>query len=175
MELKNFNLYEIKEVISRVSKYGSNKFKIKLMLNEELVNSRIETLEKLKEFSDGFKEYQQKYQEMALKYSEIDENGQPVLYNGPNGTGGVRNDGSGIPNIIKDVEEHDKLRIELEGQYAEDIELANQSNTKFNKTIVEDVDPDMGFYKIDSDILPEVNDDSWYEYIKVLKPLINFE
>lgn len=173
MELKNLNLYEMKEVISIVSKYGSNGFKIKLMINEDLISGRIEKLEKLREFSDKFKEFQSKYQEMAINHAEMDENTkQPVLYSLEGGKGDVRTDGAGIPNIVKNIDEYNKNKAELEVEYKHFIDEAEENNKEFNKTIYQVVDPEIDFVKIKSDDLPEVDDVNWYSYIKVLKPII---
>jgi len=173
MELKNINLFAIKDVIGKVSNEGDNSFKLKLMLNEELISDRIEKLEKLREFSEKFKEFQSKYQEMAVKHAEVDENGQPKLYNQENGVGELRTDGSGIPNIVKDIEEYRKSKLELEDEYKHFIDEAEENNQKFNNTLLEVIDPKIEFIKIPFENFPEIKDDNWYNYMKILKPLID--
>ncbi len=105
--MKNRNLYELKEVINRVNNKGNNKFKLALLLNEKMIDERIETLEKLREQSDEIKAFEQKRNELITAHAELDENGQVIIYSQPEGNGEKSVNGYGYPNIVKEKDKYE--------------------------------------------------------------------
>lgn len=181
MEEKNFQLYDMQEACSRMSKYGVSNFRIRLLMNEELINDRIKKLEKLRETSDEIKKFRAEFQALALEHCEKLENGNPVLYENEDGTGKKINGDRGYPKIIKDIDVYSEKKAKLSEKYSKDIKKMNENEELFKETMMKSIDPEIEFYKIDSDMFPEpstmsdIDNDNYTAYLKILKPFINFK
>lgn len=181
MEEKNFQLYDMQEVVSRMSKYGKGEFRIKLLMNEELINSRVEKLEKLREPSDKIKKFREEFQALALEHCEKLEDGNPILYENEDGSGKKAKGDKGFPKIIKDIDIYEEERAKLDVKYSKDIKKSEKNEELFKETVIKNIDPEIKFYKIDSDTLPEpsemskLDNDNYTTYLKILKPFINFK
>lgn len=166
--MKNRNLYELKEVISRVNNKGNNKFKLALLLNEKMIEDRIATIDKLREQSDEFKAFEQKRNELITAHAELDENGQIIVYSQAEGRGEKSKDGYGYPNIVKEKKKYEKQLISLQEEYKEVIETEVKKESEFVETLDQDLDPEIDFSSIPFDSVPEIK----YEEMKVLMPFI---
>ena len=166
--MKNKKLYELKEVISRVNRKGNNKFKLALLLNEKMIDERIESLEKLREQSEEFKAFEQKRRELITEYAELDASGQVIVYSQPEGKGEKSADGYGYPNIIKDKEEYEKKFAALQEENKEVIDTEVKKQNDFMETLNQSVDPEMKLSSVPFDSVPEIE----YEEMKVLMPII---
>ena len=166
--MKNKNLYELKEVISRINNKGNNKFKLALLLNEKMIEERVETLDKLREQSDEFKAFEQKRQELITAHAELDENGQVVVYSQPEGRGEKSTNGYGYPNIVKEVKQYEKEFAALQEENKEVIDGEVKKQSDFVETVNQPVEPAIEFSSIPFDSVPEIE----YEEMKVLMPFI---
>ncbi|WP_421921234.1 hypothetical protein [Marinifilum sp.] len=166
--MKNKNLYELKEAISRVNNKGNNKFKLALLLNEKMIDERIESIEKLREQSEEYKAFEQNRHELISAHAELDDNGQVVVYSQPEGQGGISNDGYGYPNIVKEKKEYEKQLNSLQEENKEVIDAEVKKQSEFVETINQDVEPAIEFSTVSFDCIPEIE----YEEMKVLMPFI---
>ncbi len=166
--MKNKNLYELKEVINRVNKKGNNKFKLALLLNEKMIDERIESIDKLREQSEEYKAFEQKRHELIASHAELDENGQVIVYSQPDGKGSVTNDGYGYPNIVKEKKKYEKQLTELQEENKEVVEAEIKKQSDFVETLDQEIDPAIEFSSIPFDAVPEIE----YEEMKVLMPFI---
>ena len=166
--MKNKNLYELKEAISRVNNKGNNKFKLALLLNEKMIDERIESLDKLREQSEEFKTFEQKRRELIATHAELDESGQVIVYSQPDGKGEVTRDGYGYPNIINEVEEYGTKIAALQEEYKDVINAEVKKQADFVETLNQNVEPVMEFNSVPFDSVPEIE----YEEMKVLMPFI---
>ncbi|RXQ96057.1 hypothetical protein EO244_04235 [Ancylomarina salipaludis] len=166
--MKNKNLYELKEVISRVNNKGNNKFKLALLLNEKMIEERIATIDKLREQSDEFKVFEQKRNELITAHAELDENGQIIVYTQAEGRGEKSSNGYGYPNIVKEKKKYEKQLIAMQEEYKEVIEAEIKKEADFVETLNQSVDPEIEFSSIPFDSVPEIE----YEEMKVLMPFI---
>ena len=166
--MKNKNLYELKEAIGRVNNKGNNKFKLALLLNEKMIDERIETINKLREQSEEYKAFEQKRHELIASHAELDENGQVVVYSQPNGMGEKARDGYGYPNIVKEKEEYEKQLSALQEENNEVIEAEMKKQNDFVETLEQELEPAIEFSSVPFDAVPEIE----YEEMKVLMPFI---
>ena len=166
--MKNKNLYELKEVIKRINGKGNNNFKLALLLNEKLIDERIESLEKLHEQSDEFKQFEQKRREIITDHAEVDENGQVVIFSQPEGKGEKNMNGYGYPNIVKDKKEYEKKMLALQEEYKDIIVTEQENQSNFNETLNSEVEPEIEFNSVPFDTVPEIE----YEEMKVLMHFI---
>lgn len=166
--MKNKNLYELKEVINRVNKKGNNKFKLALLLNEKMIDERIESIDKLREQSEEYKAFEQKRHELIASHAELDENEQVIVYSQPDGKGSVTNDGYGYPNIVKEKKKYEKQLTELQEENKEVVEAEIKKQSDFVETLDQEIDPAIEFSSIPFDAVPEIE----YEEMKVLMPFI---
>ncbi|MDE5420605.1 heat shock 70 family protein [Ancylomarina sp. DW003] len=166
--MKNKNLYELKEVIRRVNSKGNNKFKLALLLNEKMIEERIETIDKLREQSEEFKAFEEKRRELITAHAELDENGQVIVYSQPEGNGEKSNDGYGYPNIVKEKKKYEKQLVTLQEENKEVIEAEVKKQSDFTETLNQDIEPAIEFSSIPFDSVPEIE----YEEMKVLMPFI---
>jgi hypothetical protein len=162
--MKNKKLYELKEAIGRVNNKGNNKFKLALLLNEKMIDERIETINKLREQSEEYKAFEQKRHELITAHAELDENGQVVVYSQPNGMGEKSNNGYGYPNIVKEKEEYEKQLTALQEENKEVIEAEIKKQNDFVETLEQEVEPAIEFSSVPFDAVPEIG----YEEMKVL-------
>ena len=167
-KMKNRNLYELKEAISRVNSRGNNKFKLALLINEKMIDERIESLEKLREQSEEFKNFEQKRQEIIVAHAETDDSGQVIVYSQPGGNGEKTSNAYGYPNIIKDKEECEQKLADLQEEYKETIDAEVKKQTDFAETLNQPVEPEMKFNAVPFENVPEIE----YEEMKVLMPFI---
>jgi hypothetical protein len=176
MELKNKQLYDFNVAATALSKYGKGGFRVKMLIIEDLSKERIEKLDKIKDPSDEYKEFQTKYQELATAHSEMGDNGIPILYKNPDGTGEKMQDGFGFPNIINNVDEFKLKSEELSKEYDDAINSLVESEKEWLDHLEQDVDPEITFPTIDAKLLPdEINEEYDYSvYLRVLKPLIKY-
>lgn len=166
--MKNKNLYELKEVIGRVNNKGNNKFKLALLLNEKMIEERIEALEKLREQSKEYKAFEQKRHELISNHAELNENGQVIVYSQPDGKGSITNDGYGYPNIVKEKKKYEKQLAALQEENKEVIDAEMNKQSDFVETLDQEIDPAIEFSSILFDAVPEIE----YEEMKVLMPFI---
>jgi len=167
-EMKNKNLYELKEAISRVNNKGNNKFKLALLLNEKMIDERIESIDKLREQSDEYKAFEQKRNELISAHAELDENGQVIVYANADGQGEKSKNGYGYPYIIKGKETYEKEMISLQDENKDIIEAEVKKESDFVETLDQDLDPTIEFSLIPFDSVPEIE----YDEMKVLMPFI---
>ena len=167
-EMKNKNLYELKEAISRVNNKGNNKFKLALLLNEKMIDERIESIDKLREQSDEYKAFEQKRNELISAHAELDENGQVIVYTTADGQGEKSKNGYGYPYIIKGKETYEKEMISLQDENKDIIEAEVKKESDFVETLDQDLDPTIEFSLIPFDSVPEIE----YDEMKVLMPFI---
>ena len=168
IKMKNKNLYELKEVISRVNNKGNNKFKLALLLNEKMIDERIETIDKLREQSEEYKAFEQKRHELITAHAELDENGQVIVYSQPEGKGVITNDGYGYPNIVKEKKKYEKQLSSLQEDNKDVIDAEIKKQSDFAETLDQELDPAIEFSSIPFDCVPEIE----YEEMKVLMPFI---
>jgi hypothetical protein len=166
--MKNKNLYELKEVISRVNNKGNNKFKLALLLNEKMIEDRIATIDKLREQSDEFKAFEQKRHELFTAHAELDDNGQLIVYSQAEGRGEKSDNGYGYPNIVKEKKQYEKQLIALQEENKEVIETEVKKQSDFAETLNQAIEPAIEFSSIPFDSVPEIE----YEEMKVLMPFI---
>ena len=166
--MKNKNLYELKEVISRVNSKGNNKFKLALLLNEKMIEERVETIDKLREQSEEFKAFEQKRHELFTAHAELDENGQVIVYSQAEGKGEISSNGYGYPNIVKEKKQYEKQLTTLQEENKVVIETELKKQSDFSETLNQDVEPAIEFSFIPFDSVPEIE----YEEMKVLMPFI---
>lgn len=166
--MKNKNLYELKEAISRVNNKGNNKFKLALLLNEKMIDERIESIEKLREQSEEYKAFEQNRHELISAHAELDDNGQVVVYSQPDGKGERSNDGYGYPNIVKEKKKYEKQMNKLQEENKEVVDAEVKKQSEFVETLGQDVEPAIEFSTVSFDSVPEIE----YEEMKVLMPFI---
>lgn len=166
--MKNKELYELKEVISRVHDKGNNKFKLALLLNEKQVDERIETLDKLREQSEEFKTFEEKRRDLITAHAEIDSSGQVVVYSEPDGKGEKSTDGFGYPKITKDNADYEEKMKALQDEYKDVIDAEVKKQSDFVETLEQDVEPTIDFSTIPFESMPEIA----YGEMKVLMPFI---
>ena len=167
--MKNGELYLVKKVLEDVSTSGTNSFKLSVLINEELVSSRIKKLDKLVEPSEKLTEYRTKHREILTELGEKDGDGNIVLYEKELGEGRVvTQTGNGFPNL-KGKETEFKTKVEeLASEYKETISEYEELVKAFNATLEEEA-IDLAFSKFNMDSMPELS----YQQLKILKPLIN--
>jgi len=166
--MKNKNLYELKEAISRVNNKGNNKFKLALLLNEKMIDERIESIDKLREQSDEYKAFEQKRNELISAHAELDENGQVIVYANADGQGEKSKNAYGYPNIVKEKEAYEKQMISLQDENKDIIEVEVKKESDFVETLNQDLEPAIEFSLIPFDSVPEME----YDEMKVLMPFI---
>lgn len=178
--MENYQLYDINIASNAMVKYVKAKLKVKMFVIEDLSKDRIAILDKIKEPSEKFKEYQQKYQELILPYAEKKENGDPVLYNGVNGTGGESTSGKGLPYVVENIEEFAEKKAELDLGYTDTLKEYEDSEKEWFDMMQKEVDPEIKFSKIDieefPDEIPDEEDGSnlYDKYLRVLMPIIKY-
>ena len=168
--MKNVDILVLSDTIKKVANLGSNKYKLSLMINEEIIDSRANkirsTLVKPSEYAD----YESAARALVLEYGVKNDDGNLILYSEPNGNGEIITDpnANGYPFIPSDaVVEFDIKIKELNDQYKDMLDEFQEETAKYNKLLEEEAD-DISFVKFDSDLLPELD----YKYIKILKPLL---
>ena len=177
--MENYQLYDMQIASSAMAKYGKARFRIKMLVIEELCAKRKDILEKLKEPSEKYKEFQGKYQKAILPYVEKNEGGMPILYTGLNGSGAISTNGKGFPKVVEDVEEFTVKKKELDDEYKHVIEEYEKSEVEWLEAMKKKVDPEIEFSKVDIDEFPDnIKDEKdgsnlYDSYLKVLMPIIN--
>src|SRR5678816_1425938 len=132
--MKNTDLFLLKQVIAKIKDKGSNKFKLQLILNEGKIDERIKALEEMKKPSENEKALFEKRDKIILEHAEISENGNVVLYNAPNGGGGLSKGERGYPNIVKDFDEYnDKIKA-LEMEFEDTIKAVSYTHLRAHET-----------------------------------------
>jgi len=165
MAMKNGDLFTVKNLITSISQTGTNRYKMSLMINEELIESRIEKLEKLAEASEDMRMYQEQYQELATKHSEKDDNGDIVLYERDGGIGNIiTSSGRGIPNIIHDLDVFNANKDKLDSIHKDAIDVHQEKIDAYIETLKEDV-IDLALVGINYKDIPELD----YQALKLLK------
>ncbi len=167
-DMRNKDLFALKEVIKRVKEKGTNKFKLPLILNEKVIDNRIEAINKLREQSERLKEFEGKRRGLIAKHAEKDDAGNPIVYSEPNGKGVKQISGYGYPNIIEKKEEYEKALKDLQEEYKEEIERELSKEKEFSETLSQPVEPDLKLEKIPFENVPELG----YEDLKILIPMI---
>jgi len=160
--MKNTDLFLLKQVIAKIKDKGSNKFKLQLILNEGKIDERIKALEELKKPSEDEKALFEKRDKIVLEHAEISENGNVVLYNAPNGGGGLSKGDRGYPNIVKDFDEYsDKIKA-LETEFEDTLKEMGQRDKEFSETLQEKTDIELRIINFED--VPEIE----YDFLKVL-------
>jgi hypothetical protein len=163
--MKNGDLFTVKNLITSISQEGANRYKMSLMLNEELVDSRIEKLEKLVESSEDMDKYREEFQELAINHSEKNSDGDIILYERDGGLGKViTSSGRGMPNIMHDLDVFNSTKEELDYKYKETIDAHQAKIDAYVITLEEDV-TDLTLISIDYKDIPELD----YHALKLLK------
>ena len=166
--MKNEEIYLAKTLLENVSKSGNNSFKLNVLLNLEMVEERIHTLEKVVEPSEKIKEFQNEQRKLIFEYCEKDANGSVILYSEEDGKGTIvkGNNEKGHLNIIKDKEKFGEIMNELSEKYKDDILEQNEKATEFSEILKEEA-KNFNLIKFDFDKLPDIS----YEDLKTLKQL----
>lgn len=163
--MKNKQLFEIKEAIVAVKEKGTNKFKLPLILNEMAIDGHIKALEELRKPSEDYNKFLQEKRELLAGHAEVDEQGTIILYSGQNGTGQRRHD-YGFPNIVKAPKTFETTAKELEEKYKTVLEKESKKQEEFTKTLEENTDIELK--KIPFADVPEIE----YDYLRILMPMI---
>lgn len=168
--MKNGDLFELKEVIKSIKDLGNINFKLAIMINEEILESRINIILKQNEPSSEFNEYTKKLRELQANYAEKDDDGALMLYEGQNGSGRriTKENESGFYNIINDIDKFNEDKHKLDLEYKDVIDNYNTKYLAFLELLKEDIN-DIHFIKFNTDILPNMD----YDKLKKLKPILN--
>lgn len=168
--MNNGELFALKSVMESMRSSGGNPFKLALMINEDLVSSRLTQLESLVAFSKEMEEYQKENKSLITVHAEKDTDGNIILYDGQGGNGKIITEtGSGIPHITIDVDVYDKENKELLEKYKTALAEHQVKIDAYIETLNEPV-TDLTFTTFNMDSLPELD----YDQLRALKPLIEF-
>ena len=94
------------------------------------------------------------------------EKGELVIYTEKDGKG--ERTANGYPNIIKDKETYEEKQKALEEEYKKHIDEQKQKAQDFNKTLTNEVMPEITFSKIPFASLPVMD----YDDLRTLLPMI---
>jgi len=169
IKLKNGDLFQIKNVITRIKDKGNNKFKLALILNEIKIDERIEALKKLNEPSKELQKFNNERDPLAREHAELDQQGNMKVYSLPDGKGELKKDGIGYPNIIKEKKVFEDKLDKLKVKYKKAIDEGAKKQEEFLETLKEDVKPIVKLELIDFENIPEIS----FEDMKVLMPMIS--
>jgi len=178
--MKNIDLYNFQTVLKNatdesgkqnIKKIGKNSFKLAMMINEDLINSRITIIDKIKTPPGPIaKEKAAKEEEeraALMLFAELDENKELIIYTEPKGGGTVVPKNSqvgGFYNIGDHVNFEKKLQS-INKKYVKTIEALIAIDENFQKVLQEPVNKSLVLEKVPVDTLPEIED---FEVFKII-------
>lgn len=162
--MTNNDLYAIKEVIAKVRNKGDNRFKLPLILNEQMIATRIAALEELRKPSEAFEEFEKKRRDLITQTSERDESGNVLLYVTPECLD--RAVEMGYPKVL-DKEAFDAGMTTLHEEYKDCLATEQAKQEDFTRTLEEPADVELK--KIPFDFFPELD----YDDLRVLLNMID--
>lgn len=168
--MKNVDILILNDLIKKVSNLGTNKYKLSIMINEEIVESRAKKIQSTLVKPEEYSKYESEARAIVIEYGNKNDDGSLILYSKPNGNGEIISDPSvnGYPFIPQDKEiEFDEKLKDLNDKYKDILDDFQNETIKYNELLNEEAD-EISFVKFDAELLPELD----YEYIKILKPLL---
>ena len=163
--MTNNDLYAIQEVIAKVKNKGENRFKLPLILNEQMIAARIAALEELRKPSEAFEEFEKRRREVISQHSEKDDSGNVALYATPGCLERV-SQGMGYPKVLN-KEAFDAGMTALHEEFKDLLAAEQAKQEDFTKTLEEPADVELK--KIPFDCFPELD----YDDLKVLLIMID--